>query len=243
MLCNLWSSCWIGKCLIIFGNCFIVNDIDWMWVPSVYILGYEFVKHAFKAPVTHKILLELNLDVWCACHNHNRFKSTSWIYLINWLLLYSITGSSFNCSLQRRFSPWVMHSYIADWLPFLLLVIICQNIPRELVHKYMKSFIQLFEHFRFHSLFNSSERATFLTTINNRNVFWFHSAVVCYLCQSTTSTKYQLVCYFALVKQHGQLTRFLLPWKNSCRHIKDNKIQVIKPFCWVFITKLIFFFN
>ena len=182
MLCNLWSSCRLSKCLVIFDNCFIVDDIYWMWVPSVDILCYELMENAFDTPMTHEILFKFNFDIRGACHNHYWFKPTCGINLIDWFLLDTITWSSFNSSLQRSFSPWVVHTDITYRLPLLLFVIKCQDISRELIHKDMKSFVKLVEHICFHSLLDSCERSTFLTTIDDRDMFWFHGAVVCNLC-------------------------------------------------------------
>jgi len=182
MLSYLWTSCCFGQSLVILDDCLIMNDINWMWIPSVYVFGNEFVEYSFQAPMAHKILFQLNLDIRGACHNHHWFEPSSRINMIDRLLFDTITWSTFNSSLQTCLRSWVMQSTISNRLPLQFFIIIRQQISRELIHKDMEPLGKRIKHVRLNSFLNSCKWPTFFTSIYNRNMFWLHSTIVCHLC-------------------------------------------------------------
>jgi len=57
MFCDLWTSFGISYGLIVFLNCLYIYNVNWMWIPCIYVLTHELVIDTSNAPVLHEVFV------------------------------------------------------------------------------------------------------------------------------------------------------------------------------------------
>ena len=106
------------------------RDVDWVDVPSVSGLDRELllVVDSLEDPVV-EVLAPERADLLVRSHDHHLRLQRVQLVLIGLDLLDLVSRPLDHGSLQRSFSPRVVHTEVALWLPFLCFVAIGVVIP------------------------------------------------------------------------------------------------------------------